>query len=55
MFADSPDDVWDFALDGFRRPNEKVRQISGEVRHVDIRSMPIERDGLGFCVHSGNF
>ena len=55
MFADSPDDVWDFALDGFGRPEEKVRQICGEVRHVDLRRVPVERDRLGFRVHAGNF
>ena len=44
MFADSPDDVWDFALDGFGRPNENARQIRGEVRHVDLRRVPVERN-----------
>ena len=55
MLTDPADDQWNFALNRFRRPDEEVRQISGKVRNIDVRRVPIERNWLGLCVHSGNF
>jgi hypothetical protein len=55
VLADPSHDLGNFALDRFRCPDEQVGQVPGEVRHVDLGRVPMERNRLGRCVHSGNF
>jgi hypothetical protein len=54
MLADLANHLWNFALDSFRCSKEQVCQIGGEVRHIDLRGMPMEGYRLGFCVHFGD-